>query len=134
MLDRVEPRRSLDQPRQHRRLAYGEVLGPAVKEVHARGAQAVDVVAEIGVRQIAREDLVLGQPAFEPEGDQHLARLAGERLFGGQKGELGELLGDGRAAAHPHEHRARHAARIDAPMVVEAPVLDRHECLDHMRW
>src|SRR3546814_10486771 len=56
-----------------------------------------------------------------------------------EEGVLGELLGD-RAAAfdHPAGHeivdrRARDALRIDPPMAVEAPILDREERLADVR-
>ena len=97
------------------------------------GAQPIDAVAEIDARQIAREDFLLGQPALEPEGDDHLLRLALDRPIAGQEVGLGELLGDrasaltDAAAAKVGEHRAGDAARVDAPVAVEAPVLDRHE-------
>ena len=61
---RRKPRRRLDDAGQHRRLRQVEVLGLAV-EIMLRGrAQAVDAVAEIDARQVAREDLVLGQPGL----------------------------------------------------------------------
>ena len=133
MLDRIVTRGRLHQAGQHRRLTVGQVFGPAIEEMEARRAQAIDVVAEIGVRQIAFENLVLGEPAFQPEGDQHLARLAGQRLFGRQEGEFGELLGDGRSAAISGPGGTRDAARIDSPMRIEAPVLNGQKRLDHMR-
>src|SRR3546814_19013411 len=88
------------------------------------GAQAIGVVAEIGVREIAFENLVLGQPGFEPEGDQRLARLSPERALGRQEGKFRKLLGDRAAALGPAArdiapHRARDAARVDAPMTGE---------------
>src|SRR3546814_20014323 len=96
------------------------------------GTQPIAIVAEIGVRQIAFENLVLGQPRFQPEGDQRLARLAAEGLLGREEGEFGELLGDGAAAlgaarGHFGPQSQRDAARVDAPMAVEASVLYREE-------
>ena len=104
----------------------------AIEIVQRRSAQPIHVVAEIGVGEIALQDLVLGQPGFQPEGDQRLPRLARQRLFGGEEGELGQLLRDGGAAAHAGESSARHAARVHAPMAVEPPVLDGEEGLDHV--
>ncbi len=122
----------LQQAGQHRRLFGPQVFRLAVEVMQARRAQAIGVVAEIGVGQVPLQDLVLGQPGFQPEGDQRLARLAGERLFGREEGELGELLGDGGAAAHAGEKRPGNAARINAPVAVEATILDRQERLDDM--
>ena len=132
MLGRRKARGRLEQPRQHRRLLGAQLLRLAVEIVQASGAQPVLVVAEIGVRKVAFEDLVLGQPAFEPQRDQRLARLAGDRLLGGEEGELSELLGDGRAAAITRPRRPGDAARVDAPVRVEPPVLDRDEGLRDM--
>ena len=97
------------------------------------GAQAIDAVAEIDARQIAREDLVLGQPAFQPEGDDHLLRLALQRPVRREEAGLGELLGQ-RAAAlanaaglHIGDHRPADRPRIDAPMAAEPAILDGDE-------
>ena len=133
ILRRVQPAGCLHQPRQHRRLFGREVLRLAVEIVQARRSESVHIGAEIGVGEIAREDIVLVQPRLHPEGDQRLARLAGYRLFGREEGELGELLGNGRAAAVPGPSGACDAARVDTPMGVEPPVLDREECVDHVR-
>src|SRR3546814_7131001 len=74
----------------------------------------------------------MGQPGFEPEGYHRLARLSPERALVRQEGKFRKLLGDRAAALGPAArdiapHRARDAARVDAPMTVETPVLDREE-------
>ncbi len=128
----------LHQPRQHGRLPHGEIAGRPI-EIMPRGrAHPVHIVAEIDVRQIAREDLVLAQPGFEPEGDDHLAQLARRGAIGIEEGVLGELLGD-RAATLTHAAgpqiipcRPRDPARINAPMGAEAPILDREDGIDDM--
>ena len=133
MLGRRKARRRLDQPGQHRRLGQRQLLRLAVEIMAGGGAKPIDPVAEIDARHVAREDLVLGQPAFEPEGDDHFLRLALQRPVAGQEAGLGELLGDraaalaNPAAAHIGDHRAADPARIDAPVAVEAAVLDRDE-------
>src|SRR3546814_122932 len=129
---RREARRRLHQPGEHRRLRGGQLFGMAIEIMERGGAQTIGVVAEIGVREIAFENLVLGQPGFEPEGDQRLARLSPERALRREEGEFRKLLGDRAAALGPPArdiapHRARDAARIDTPMTVETPVLDREE-------
>jgi len=106
--------------------------------VQRGGAQPVHIIAEIGVGQIAPQDLVLAQPGLQPERDQHLAQLARQAAFGGEEADLGELLRDRAAALHAaagdvRPERARQPARIDAPVRIEAPVLDREERFDHMR-
>ena len=98
--------------------------------------QAVDIVAEIDVGKIALEYFILGQPGLEPESDQHFARLTGEAALRCQKCGLGQLLGN-RAAALGYPAAGeiapqgpRQPARINPPVRIEAPVLDRHEGFD----
>ena len=138
VLGRVVARRRLQQPGQHRRLPRREVLRLAVEVMQRGGAQTVSVVPEIGVRQVALENLVLGQPGFEPEGDQRFARLAAKRLLRRKERKLGELLGDraatfGASAGQIAPRSASDPARIDSPMVIEAPVLDGDEGVDDVR-
>ena len=130
---RRQPRRGLDHAGQHCRLRERQILGLAVEIMPRCRAQAIDVVAEIDVRQITRQDLVLRQPCLEPEGDQHLAQLAPGGAVRIEERVLGELLGD-RATAFTHtaareimEKGARDAARIDPPMRAEATILDGEE-------
>ncbi len=130
---RRKARRRLHHAREHCRLRQVQIFGRAAEIMLRRRPQAVDAVAEIDARQIAREDLVLGQPGFEPEGDDHFLRLPLEAAVRRQEAGLGELLGDGRAAltdaARPHvgDHRPADPARVDAPVPVEAAILDRDE-------
>ena len=133
MLGRREPRGRLHQPGKHRRLGEAEPLRIA-PEIMMRGrAKPINAVAEIDAREVAREDLLLGQPGLEPEGDDHLLGLAFDGAVAGQKAGLGELLGDGRAAlahataAKVGEKRAADPARVDPPMGIEAAILDGDE-------
>ena len=134
MLRRGIGARRLQQAGQHRGLIGFQVLRPAVEIMQARCAQAIHIVPEIGVGQIAAEDFVLRQPAFQPECNQRLARLARQRALRRKKGEFGELLSDRAATARPGERGARDPARVHAPVRIEPPVLCRQEGLDHMRW
>ena len=93
-----KPVRRLHQSGKHRCLRQRQIFGLAIEIMHRCGAQAVDIVAEIGVRQITFEDFVLGQPCLQPEGDEGLAGLSRQALFGREEGEFGKLLRD-RAAA-----------------------------------
>jgi len=130
---RSEPRGRLDHARKHRRLGQAEVVGIALEIMVRRGAQAIDSVAEIDARQIAREDVLLGQPRLQPEGDDHFLRLALDRPVARQERGLGELLGDrasalaNAAAAQVGDQRPPDPARIDPPVAIEAAILDRHE-------
>ena len=123
----------LKQTREHRGLVGFEVFRLAVEIVQAGRTQPVHIVAEIGVGQVAAEDLVLGQPAFEPEGNQRLARLPRQRAFRGQESKFRQLLRDRAATAGARQRRACNTARIDTPVRIEPPVLGRQERLDHMR-
>ena len=71
--------RRLEQAGQHRRLRHGEARGHAIKIMASGRAQAIDIVTEIDVGEIALHDLILGQPDLQPERDQRLARLAAKR-------------------------------------------------------
>ena len=135
---RCEPGRGLNQSGEHDRLFERQVFRLAVVVMQRRGAQAIDIVAKIDVREVSLENFILGQPCLQPESDQHFPRLARQAAFRGQEGGLGELLGD-RAAALGHAaageiapQRPRETARIDAPVRIEAPVLDRQEGLRDM--
>src|SRR5690242_15586175 len=76
---RRKARRGLHHPSKHGRLRKAEVFRIAVEIMVGRGTQSIDAVAEIDARQIAGEDLLLRQPSLEPEGDDHLLRLALDR-------------------------------------------------------
>src|SRR3546814_5045118 len=66
----------LDQSRKQRRLRGVEFFGMAVEIMERGGTQPIAIVAEIGVRQIAFENLVLGQPRFQPErSEEHTSEL-----------------------------------------------------------
>ena len=110
-----------------------ELIGLTVEIMMRGSTQAVDPIAEVDARQIAREDLLLGQPRLEPESDDDFLRLALDRSVAGQEVGLGELLGDRAsallhpAAAHIGDERPRHSAWVDSPVPVKAAVLDRDE-------
>src|SRR3954470_11930008 len=92
-------------------------------------AEPIDSLAKIDARQIAGEDLRLGQPGLEPEGDDDLLRLALHRPFVRKEARLGELLRDRRTAlldaatADIGDHGAADSPRIDAPVPVETAIL-----------
>ena len=120
---------------QHRRLRQGQLLGAMPEIAPRRRIRPVGAGAKIGGVEVADEDLGLRQRALQAQRQKGLLDLAPERLLLGERGEPGILLGDGRAAlAHAAAgrvapHRAGHAAQVDAPVAVEAPVLDRHDGL-----
>jgi hypothetical protein len=133
MVDGIQVDRRLDHAGQHRRLADRQLFRRLAEIVPRRRAQAIDPVAEIDAGKIARQDLVLGQPQLQPQGDHRLLALAAQAALGLEEGVLGQLLGDGAAALHGAaglgvDHQGPgHAAEVDADMVAETPVLDGQE-------
>jgi hypothetical protein len=120
-------------------------------EVEVRGrAEAVRAVAVVGDVQVAQQDLVLADLALEGHRVARLAQLALEGDLGGgvalrvglrrrEQRVLHVLLRErrtalldlpGQAVAHGGAHAALH---VDAAVVVEAAVLDRHDRALHVR-
>ncbi len=112
-------------------------LSRAMPEIPlARGLHAIGAGAEIDAVEIEFEDLVLRVAPLQPQREDRLLDLAAERALLRQEQVLGELLGQRRAALHPAaafrhvgDDRPADAHRVDAPMRVEAPVLDGDEGL-----
>ena len=132
---RVEPRRRLQEARDHRALV--EIEPPRRDpEIAVRGGvNAVGAGAQIDPVQIDFEDLVLGEPMFEPQCQQGFADFAREAPLGCQEQVLCQLLGD-RAAAFDDaaggeigQRRARQPDRVDAEMAVKPAVLGRDDRL-----
>ena len=79
--------------------------------------------------QVEFEDMVLVEFALDFQREKCFLDLARDRTFGRQEQVLGELLRDRAAALHDapgaqvDDHGAGKADRIDARMVVEAPIL-----------
>ena len=102
------------------------------------GAQAIDIVAKIGVGQVAGQDFILGQPCFQPPCHQQFARLAAIGLVSLQPGDFRQLLRNRAAtlagtARHIGPGRPGNPHGINPPMAIESPVFDRQKRLCHMR-
>src|SRR5208283_109074 len=130
---RRELARRLHQSGEHRRLGERD-LARAVTIVAAHGRlDAIGARAEIDPIEIKLENLFLAVFALEPKREDRLLNLTGERALLGEEEILGELLGErgaalhATAADHVAQQRAREPLRIEAPMRIEAAVLDRHE-------
>ena len=130
--------RRLEQAGQHRGFGEIDVARRLVEIVLRRRVDAEGAAAHIGAVEIKLEDLVLGQPRFQPHRQEGFLDLALERALVIEKQILGELLREGGAALHDAAgarvgHKgARGAGDIDAEMVVEAPVLGGEHRLDQM--
>jgi hypothetical protein len=105
-----------------------------------RGLDPVRTLAEVDRVQVLGEDLVLGPFPLEVVGERGLAELLEDRsgLLRLER-VLHELLGDGGGALDRVsrddvlDHGAGDAEDVDAAVVVEALVLDRHDGLLHRR-
>src|SRR5581483_2983762 len=110
-------------------------LRGAVPEVCARGPfDSVGAVPEIDRVEVRSEDPVLRPLLFQLPCERGLLQLPCDRALVAGERVLDELLRDRRAALHrPAAHvvpeRARHAANVDAAVLVEALVLHRDDRL-----
>ena len=119
----------------------GSAAGMVPTEVGTgRGLDPVGTLAEVDLVQVLGEDLVLRPLTLEVIGERRLSQLLehGPALLCA-KGVLDELLGDGGGALlrarveDVLDHRPRDPLVVDAVMLVEALVLDRHRGLLHRR-
>ena len=131
-------RRSLQQPGQQGGLADGQLAGALVEIALRRRLDAIGAGAKIDPVQIQGEDFLFGEFHLQPDRQHQLLDLALDVLVRGQEQVLGQLLGQGRAAldhppgAHVGGHGPAHADRVEAGMVIEAPVLDGDESRGHI--
>ena len=129
--ERVVARRGLRQAGEDRRLLEGQ-LGRRPGKIRLGGRlDPVGVVAVEDLVHVRVEDPGLRPLPRELDREAGLGELPLQRLLAGQVQVPDELLGDRRAAlhdlarAHVRDDGARDADRIDAAVLVEAPVLDR---------
>ena len=123
----------LEQPGQQGGLGQVQVAG-ALAEVRARGRlHAVGQVAEVDLVQEPLQDVVFGERAVHPQGEDGLAQLA-ERVARGalrwvEVEVAGQLLGDGAGAgaqlaiAQVRERGAEDRSDVDAGVAIEGGVL-----------
>ena len=112
------------------------VLGLMAEVGLGGGLDPVGAAAEVDRVQVGGDDLVLGPLVGELVGEGGLAELLEDRAVGlGLEGVLDELLLDrggaldAALAADVGEQGAGDPAQVDAAVVVEALVLDRHHRL-----
>ena len=105
------------------------------EEAERGGLDAVVAVAEVGLVEVQREDLVLRVRALDQQRRERFLDLARVGLLPVQEAHARELLGD-RAAALPArarpgvgQHRRADAHDVDAVVLVEPLVLDRDDRL-----
>src|SRR4249920_4060933 len=94
---------------------------------------AVGARAEVDPVEIEFENLRLGELALEPDREQRLLQLTIDRAFLREEKIFCELLRDRRATLgyaaveDVGDEGAADAERVDAAMLVEAPILDGDE-------
>ena len=136
VLDDVVAVRRLGQRGEIGDLRQGELAERGVEVVERGGGDAVVARAEIDLVEIELEDALLGVGLLDPEGEDRLADLAGERGLVVEQEVLGDLLGDARGAFRPlarvgevGDDGAAEADEVDAGMGEEALVLGGDEGL-----
>ena len=126
----------LQQPGQHRRLIGRQPRRRAVEILARLRIDAIGAGAQVDPVQVDGQDLVLGEPMLQPQGQQKLLNFAFYRPFRGQKQVLRHLLGDRRPSLNDAPglevglHGPRQADDVEAEVAKEAPVLGRQHGLD----
>ena len=136
-------RRRLDEACDHRGLGKAQIARRMAEEFAASGVDAVRAAAEIDLVEIELEDLVLREFALDGQREHRLAHFSAEIIFVRQEDRPRDLLGDrrrtlqatpGAAIGDARADRAGEAERIDAPMALEAAILDCDDrVLHHLR-
>src|SRR5437868_13984541 len=92
--------RSLGQPREQGRLVKREFLR-GLAEIEFRGGfETIDAVPQKNLIGIQRENLCLGEPALDLNGQQSFLDLAMEGTVGRKEKITGQLHGECRSALH----------------------------------
>ncbi len=131
--ERAVQGRAAHQAGEHRRLREVELARRLVEVDLRRGHGAHRGVAEGHAVQIHLEDLRLRVPTLDSKRQQRLGQLALNRRLVAEQAHLDQLLRDRRGAldrvvrAEVDERGARDACRVDAGLVIEVAVLDRHD-------
>ena len=139
----------LHHPGQQRGLGQGEVRGRRAEVRFCRYFDPVGEVAEVGVVQVAGEDLLLGLLVGDRDGEPQLVQLSGHCVLVGrlsllQVGSrqdqhvLDVLLGDTGTTLHGLvlqvvDERTQGALEVQGAFLPEPVVLDRHDRLPHDR-
>ena len=133
-----QARRGLGQAGQQGRFRQGQLAGGLAEIGLRRAVDAIGAGPEIDAVQIELEDFVLGEHLLQLIGQQHLLQLALHNPIRGEEQALGQLLGQGRGAlagaagAPVGPGGPADALQVDGPVLVEAPVLGRHEGLGYV--
>ncbi len=135
--DRVVVRGRLRQSRQCRRLRQAQLVEALAEVGLGRGRHAIAALAKEDDVQIGLQDLLFGELMFHAVGDEDFLQLAPNALVEGQEHVPGGLHRDGAGAlrvvarGEVDEHRAQHAAVVEAVVAVEALVFRGNERVAH---
>ena len=127
--DRVVAGRRFQEPGQQGRLVDAQIARRAAEVFARRRLDAVGAGPQIDPVEVDGENLILGELAFQPQGQQQFLHFALEGPVRLEKKVLSRLLGDGAAALDDApgpdigHHGPRQADDIEAEMLVKAPVL-----------
>ena len=129
----------LRQRHQQGGFRHGQPLRLLAEPGERGRAHAFEIAAIGRQRQVAFEDLALGQPPLDLQGAEHLPQLAGEAAAFARLDQPRKLhrqrraAGDDVAVAGELAGGAHHRHGIDARMVAEALVLVGDQHLDELR-
>ncbi len=127
------------QTGEQRRLRHVEIPRVLAEETERRRFHAIQAVPEIHLVQVHLEDLVLRKLPFEAPRKHRLLQLSSECFVGGKEALTRKLLRQraaallGPASADVIQRRRNDADDVDAAMIVEALVLDRHDRVHQVR-
>ncbi len=126
-----------DEACEHRRLRHGELLG-RFGEIRLRcRLHPVGTLAEVDGVEVLGDDLVLREAILQLPCQGRLLELASEGVGVADVQVLHQLLGDRRAALHDGARDGvvvggpGDGLHVEAVVVVEAPILDRHRRVTH---
>ncbi len=123
-----EDRGRAREGRQHRGLRQSQLTRAGAEIGARRAVDAIGGAAQIDAIEIKLQDLLLGKGFFQSRGIHQFRQLARHGAFLVGVDDFRGLLADGGAARHPlarleiEQQRPRQSHRIDAIVIVEAPV------------
>ena len=132
-------RRRLHQAGEQRGFRHRQLRRRLAEVTARRCLDAVQTVAEVDLVQIQLEDFVLGERALEPPREDQFLQLPADGLVRRQEALPRELLRDraaalrGAAVAKVGDRRSRHAADVEAAVIVEPLIFDGEDRVDEVR-
>ena len=138
-IQRVERRRRLRQPGDHRHFTQGQLIDRFAEIDLRSGADAIGAVAEVNLVQVQLKDFIFTQQLFDADREESLFDLAHQRLFRAEEEVTRQLLGNGAGALggmageQRDAGRTEDADRVDAVMLIETAVFSGDKRLNQLR-